>query len=173
MNLSELLGVSGASAENAIWLYTRLRECYELAANTADSAEARNLAHQRLHNLRRFGEGFPDTGLTDTGKSTQTSLSVIRETLSLEDERGSLNTPFPRQAEINALPESAEKLYLLALLSLRGDNGAQGCANALQYLEGALSLEPANIIYRTLAAALHEPMGDTLAMQRAMYDNIR
>ena len=156
MNLTELLGgSSGASSENTVWLYTRLKECYELTVASTSSNEVRTLVNQRLDNLTAIGESFPDTGLTDTGNTVQSSVSLIREAFSIEDDSAPLNSGFPRQLEINALPESPEKQYFLALLSLRSNTGNQGCLNALRYLENAINQEPANIIYRTLAEAIH------------------
>ena len=157
MNLANLLGGNeSVSSDAATWLYIRLKECYESILLSADSDEVRSLTKQRLDNLNKIGRGLQDTGTTDTGNTVQSSLSAIREALSVEDVSVPINSGFPRQSEINALPESPEKQYLLALLSLRGNTGNQGCVNALRYLESAINQDPANIVYRTLAEAIHD-----------------
>ena len=157
MNLTEMLGSSsGASSETMVWLYTRLKECYELIIDSADSNEVRALAKQRFDNLTAIGDGFFDIDLTDTGNTVQSSISLIREALSIEEDNAPLNSGFSRQSEINALPESSEKQYVFALLSLRSNTGNFGCLNALRYLENAISQEPANIVYRTLAETIHD-----------------
>ena len=142
--------------------YARLKECHELVADLAPSGEVRQLSAKRLDSL----EAYPvDIGLTDTGDSVQTSISLIREALSIEDVGTPLDSVFPRQSEINSLPESPLRQYFLALLSLRGNTGNQGCINALRYLERALASEPANIVYRALYEAIADAI-DTKGVKR-------
>ena len=158
MNFTGLFGDNNDSRpEIAVWLYTRLKECYELTAESATSEEVRILAQQRLRNLISISEGLPDsTAITYTGITVQSSVSMIREALSNEDDSVPFTNGFPRLSEFNALPDSPVKQYFLALLSLRSDTGNQGCSNALRQLESAMNQEPWNIIYRTLAEAIYD-----------------
>lgn len=157
MDLAGSLGdTHGASSDNANWLYLKLRECYESILDSSDSVEVRTLVMQRLNNLRSIGGELSDAVITDTGKTVQSSISTIREALSVESDSTTLNSNFPQQSEINALPESPEKQYFFALLSLRSSTDNQGCLDALRYLESAISQDSENIIYRTLVEIIHD-----------------
>lgn len=156
MNLKELFrGTNGETSQNIAWTYTRLKECYELMDSSAQSIEVRTLSRKRLSNLHEIGAGLPEEDTFSSIDSVQSSLSLIRTALASEDVKTSTSASFSQQTKINSLPESSEKNYLLALLALRGDTGNQGCLNALRFLERAIGEEPSNIIYRTLAEAIH------------------
>ena len=74
--------------------------------------------------------------------------------LSEETIGGVISSVFSKQAEVNAMPESAEKNYILALLALRSGMNDEGRIAAIDYLIKAHEDSPNDPRIRTLMLIL-------------------
>ena len=119
-----------------------LKECYTLAEQSCTDEISREVISARSSELRvsrGHADAYSDTAYVDT---EMTVISRIMENLSvqpLDGNTGSL-AGSPGYA-LSELPESAEREYLYALLSLAYERGNQQRLDALRHIATAISYD--------------------------------
>lgn len=156
-----------------------LRECYELAADAAGTEEEREILRERAAGCTGVAGGAvclaepgepgaaclaeqgepgvtgadalqPDAGFSERLMRAVVSLSLTAEGYESAVDPGKVN------GALAALPDSAEKEYLLALAALRGDRGNAARVAAVRHISRALAFAPGDPRCQALAEVLAE-----------------
>ena len=146
-------------AENMKWDSPeafQLRECYDLAARFETQEQAKAFLQQRAKKIRIPKDYTPIRADAAYPESVAQAVSEITERLAQEGFLSADSSEFAFSHRISQLPDSGEKEYFLALLALRGGTNESSRANAMRHLSAALSHEPDDPRYTTLAAVLQE-----------------
>ncbi len=135
----------------------QLKECYELAALYANDEMAKNVLHKKIKRI----EIPEDCYMSDQDDAVyhESEMQIISDAmyeLALEGNVSSSDTGFKYKEKIDSLPESGEKEYVLALLSLRKGTTESNRIEALEHLTAALSYAPNDPRLLTLARVLEE-----------------
>lgn len=153
-----------------------LRECYELAADAAGTEEEREILRERAAGctgvaggavclaeqgepgavcLAEQGAAGADALQPDAGFSERLMRAVVSLSLTAEGYE-SVVDPGKVNGALAALPDSAEKEYLLALAALRGERGNAARVAAVRHISRALALAPGDPRCQALAEVLAE-----------------
>ncbi len=149
--------------------YIRLLDSYQMTATFAEDKEIADVAKMKLEQLISAGKEcglYIERPESDTTITTQTSISSIK--LALNSSRADVSKLRGSNimGKIDALPDSAEKHYLKAIVNLRIDSSFQGCQNAINELHKAVKLDPTNAAYTGLLDAISEQVKDYEQRQR-------
>lgn len=131
-----------------------LKECYDLAAQYGKLQIAQEILREKSGRIQ-IPEGCvpAQTGAAD-GKTQMQIISEVIKGLSLEGYAASEYTDPGYDQKMYALPDSAEKEFVRALLSLRDGTGETQRWGALQHISAALSDSPHDPRYIALARVL-------------------
>lgn len=131
-----------------------LKECYEIAALYETSSTARGVLIDKAKRIS------PDYFSRQTNvhyhESEMQIISEVINELSMEDFTAAENTRLECAHKINNLPNSAEKEYVLALLSLRNGTSETQRLDALRHISAALIDSPNDPRYLALASILQD-----------------
>ena len=137
--------------------YIRLTDTYRMVRDFAEDPATAQLAAQKLEKLMEAGAAAGltlDAKLPTASGGTDEELSKLRMALN----SGSASAGAIRASDLlsraRALPESAEKHYLIAMAMLQTDSSFQGCAAAVPELSKAVKQDPGNEAYRGLLDAI-------------------
>ena len=160
MDIYEVLRVStNADKKELQAKYLRMLDSYQLVANFAESPEVAEIARQKIERLQELGkEAKLHDEISESTRiySTEQEITAIRLTLNSNNSNSALLRGSNISGKIDALPESAEKHYLKAVVLLKIDSSFSGCRNALSEIQAAVKLDPTNEAYRGLMDALDE-----------------
>ena len=132
----------------------QFKECYDLAAQFEKLNTAKDVLREKSKRIEIPKDYFP---VQEDVTYVETEMQIISEAiyeLTLEGLDSSENSVFKYDYKINNLPSSAEKEYLLALLSLRYGTSETQRLNALNHISAAHSYSPNDHRYITLASVL-------------------
>lgn len=133
-----------------------LKECYDLAARYESQDIVRNILREKCQRINIPDGYVPLQGNTPYQETEMQILSQAVYELTLEGYATDVNSEFQYIHKINGLPTSAEKEYLLAILSLRKGTNTSARIEALRHISSALALSPNDPRYTTLASILQE-----------------
>lgn len=128
-----------------------LKECYSISERMVSNENAKDLIHSRTVNSEKYK---CDNQFDVKPFSEEEMFGDILLALSEETIGGVISSVFSKQAEVNAMPESAEKNYILALLALRSGMNDEGRIAAIDYLIKAHEDSPNDPRIRTLMLIL-------------------
>ena len=128
-----------------------LKECYSISERMVSNEIAKDLIHSRNKNSEK---NKCDNQLDVKPFSKEEIFGDVLLALSDETIGGSISSVFSKQAEVNTMPESAEKNYILALLALRSGMNDEGRIAAINYLIKAHEESPNDPRIRTLMLIL-------------------
>lgn len=134
----------------------QLKECYDLAVQFEKYDTARDVLREKLKRI-----GIPENYVPVQADVSyqETDMQIVSEViygLTLEGFAASENTGFQYAHKIGALPGSAEKEYILALLALRNGTNETQRIDALRHISVALSYSPNDPRYIALASVLQD-----------------
>ena len=134
----------------------QLKECYELSTQFERLDTAKEVLRERSKRLDVSMNYAP----VQTDVSYQeTEMQIMSEAiygLTLEGFAASEKNGFRYAHKIDSLPSSAEKEFVLALLSLRNGTNETQRIDALRHISVALSYSPNDPRFITLANILQE-----------------
>lgn len=160
MDIYEVLRVStNADKKELQAKYLRMLDSYQLVANFAESPEVAEIARQKIERLQELGkEAKLQDELSESTRiySSEQEITAIRLALNSSNSNSVQLRGNNISGKIDALPNSAEKHYLKAVVILRIDSTFNGCRNALSEIQTAVKLDPTNEAYRGLMDALDE-----------------
>ena len=170
MNIYQILRVrKNADKTELQSKYLRLLDSYKITATFAEDQEIANIAKAKLNQLVAAGH---ECGLNnecfeaEETMTPQTNISSIKLALNSSKSDVSKLRGSNISGRIDSLPESAEKHYLKAVVSLKIDSSFQGCQNAVKELHSAVKLDPTNSAYTSLLDAISEQIKDYEQRQR-------
>lgn len=134
----------------------QLKECYDLASQYEDFDTAKDLLRGKSKRLN-IPNGYMPIQM-DTARP-ETEMQTISDTiyqLSLESPSIYGASDFKDAHRINAMNDSSEKEFVLALLSLRNGTYESQRINALQHIRAALCFSPNDPRYIAMARILQE-----------------
>lgn len=140
--------------------YFQLKECYDLAAQFEKSNAAKNVLREKLKRLPFPKNNIP---LQITVSYPETEMQILSEAvyeLANESVNTAGRTAFKYTDKINALPNSAEKEYVLALLSLRSGTDVTHQLDAHKHISAALRYSPNDPRYIALSNILQGVLND-------------
>lgn len=149
--------------------YLRMLDSYQMTATFAEDQEVADIARIKLDQLIAAGKEcglYNEQPESDTTITPQTNISSIKLALNSSRSDVSKLRGSNISSKIDALPESAEKHYLKAVVNLRIDSSFQGCQNAVTELHKAIKLDPSNEAYTGLLDAISEQIKDYEQRQR-------
>ena len=128
-----------------------LEECYSISEQNVSSEIAKDLIHSRLVKSKTTTQNNP---IAEKPFSNEEVFGDALLALSNETINEVSGNVFSKQADVNAMQESAEKNYLLALLALRSGMNDEGKVSAIEYLLKAHNDSPNDPRIRTLMLIL-------------------
>lgn len=134
----------------------QLKECYDLAARFENLDTAREVLREKSKKIDIPQNYIP---VQADASYQETEMQIVSEViygLTLEGFAASDNTGSRYAYKIDSLPGSAEKEYVLALLSLRDGTNETQRLNALRHISAALSYSPNDPRYIALASVLQD-----------------
>lgn len=134
----------------------QLKECYELAAQFEKIDTAKEVLREKSKKLDISMNYSP---VQTDAVYQETEMQIVSEALyglSLEGFSVSEKTTFKYAHKINNLPNSAEKEFVLALLSLRNGTNETQRLDALRHISAALNFSPNDPRFNALANILQE-----------------
>lgn len=134
----------------------QLKECYDLAAQFEKLDTARSVLRERSKKIDIPENYIPVQANASYPESEMQVVSEAIYGLTLEGFAASENTGFKYAHKIDGLPDSAEKEYVLALLSLRNGTNETQRLEALRHISVALSYSPNDPRYIALADILKD-----------------
>ena len=149
--------------------YLRLLDTYQMTATFAEDQEIADIAQKKLESLLAAGKEcglYSECPESDTVITPQTNISSIKLALNSSRSDASKLRGSNISGKIDTLPESAEKHYLKAIVTLRLDSTFQGCQTAVSELHNAITLDPTNEAYTGLLDAVSEQIKDYERRQR-------
>ncbi len=148
-----------ATAEEVQQRYSRVTESYRLVAACAEDEDVAKLANAKLSAMRSEGlkMGLEEDKIeTAFEASEQTELSAIRRLLNSSNGNATILNGSNIDGKLNQLPDSGEKYYLKAIVTLKTDSSLKGCEKAVEYLRKALTYDPSNSAYLGIMDAIAE-----------------
>lgn len=130
-----------------------LKECYDLAVQYEKQDIAKEVLREKS---KKIGSYAPEPEGITRPISEMQILSEAINVLSTESLESVRNTVFQYAAQIDNLPDSAEKEYVLALLSLRDGMDVSQRLEAVGHIRAALRYTDNDPRYRALASILEE-----------------
>lgn len=124
----------------------QVRECYELAAAWADSPEVRQRMEEKIAGI---GGIISNPSIQPLPETAQGRASAVVQMLA-----GSARNAAVIQTMAAAVPDSAERAYLMALAALC--SGRNDRIQAVRQVTAALAREPGDPRYIALAEILRE-----------------
>ena len=149
--------------------YLRLIDTYQMTATFAEEQEIADIAQNKLNRLLSAGKEcglYSECPESDTVNTPQTNISLIKLALNSSRSDASKLKGSNISGKIDLLPESAEKHYLKAIVTLRLDSSFQGCQTAVLELHNAIKMDPTNEAYTGLLDAVSEQIKDYEQRQR-------
>lgn len=134
----------------------QLKECYELATQFERLDQAKEVLREKSKKLDIPMNYAP---VQTDAKYQKTEMQIASEViygLSLEGFSASESTGYKQAYKIENLPSSAEKEYILALLSLRNGVNETQRLDALRHISIALSFSPDDPRFIALANVLQD-----------------
>lgn len=160
MDIYEVLRVSTSADKKELQAkYLRMLDSYRLVASFAESPEVAEIAQQKIERLQELGREaqLQDELVEDTKiYSAEQEITAIRLALNSGSANGAQLRRNNISGKIDALPDSAEKHYLKAIVLLKSDSSFDGCRNALSEIQTAVRMDPQNEAYLGLMDALDE-----------------
>lgn len=133
-----------------------LKECYELAERFEPMEIPKMVLREKSKNIKLLDGITPQDASISSSKSYMQSVSEVMHQLSMEGLGSDAVNDFSLSHVVSSIPDCAEKNYILALLELRRGTNETQRLSALQYLSSALSEEPNDPRFRTLAQILRD-----------------
>ena len=149
--------------------YLKLLESYQMIVTFAENEEVLEIAKEKLEQLLSAGKEYGlHNECSEKQKvfSSQIDIGTIKLAL---NSNGSDITKLKSSnisGKIDSLPESAEKHYLKAVVSLKIDSTLKGCQSAISELHKAVKFDPTNEAYIGLMDAIGEQIEDYEQRQR-------
>lgn len=149
--------------------YLRLLESYQMIVTFAENEEVQEISKKKLEQLITAGKEYGihnERSKNQKVFSSQVEIGTIKLAL---NSNGSDITKLKSSnisGKIDSLPESAEKHYLKAVVSLKIDSTLKGCQGAISELHKAVKLDPTNEAYIGLMDAISEQIEDYEKRQR-------
>lgn len=134
----------------------QLKECYDLATQFEHLDIAKEILREKSKRIDIPKNYVPVQADASYPESEMQIVSEAVYGLTLEGFIGSESTGFKYSHKINNLPSSAEKEYVLALLSLRNGTNETQRLEALRHISVALSYSPNDPRYIALASVLQD-----------------
>lgn len=134
----------------------QLKECYELAAQFERLDQAKEVLREKSKKLDVPMNYAPVQADATYQETVMQIASEAIYGLSLEGFSAAEKTGFKQAHKIDNLPSSAEKEYILALLSLRNGTSETQRLDALRHISSALSFSPNDPRFVALANVLQE-----------------
>lgn len=133
-----------------------LKECYKLAVLYTRDEMAKNVLREKAKSIDLSEDYVPAQVDAIYQESEMEILSDAMYALTLEGNMIHATSDFKYMYKIDSLPESGEKEYLKALLSLRQGMSESNRIEALGHLAAALAYTPNDPKMITLARILEE-----------------
>lgn len=137
--------------------YGQLKECYELAVRFENNDKAKDVIREKIKRLEDQEDNIiQEYADTFYSKHEMEILSEIICVLASEDFMSSHNSDITFYHKINSVPDSAEKEFVLALLSLRSGTNETQRLEAVRHLSAALNNSPDDPRFIALFTVLQE-----------------
>lgn len=133
-----------------------LKECYDLAMRFEELDTARGVIREKSRKIAIPKNYISEQIDVAYSESDMQIISKVIYGLSLEGFSAVENTGVKYEHEINKLPSSAEKEYVMALLALRSGTNETQRVNALRHIRAAYSYSPNDPRYIALASVLQD-----------------
>ena len=133
-----------------------LKECYNLASYFETNDSAKNILREKSKKIDIPVDYIPARVDASYNESEMQIASEALYELTLEGFAASEKSGFKSEYKINNLPNSAEKEFLLALISLRNGTNETQRIDALRHLSVALSFSPNDPRFIALTKVLQE-----------------
>lgn len=133
-----------------------LKECYDLALQFEKMDIAKDVLREKA---KKLGAAGSYASLHTGDLCPESEMQVLSEAvygLALETLESSPRSDFRDGYKVNGLPDSAEKEYVLALLSLRDGMDVSQRLEAVGHIRAALRYTDNDPRYRALASILEE-----------------
>ena len=134
----------------------QLKECYDYATQFENDETAKSILREKSKKIGIPENYIPLQADVSYQETTMQTLSEAIYELSLEGFAASESSEFRYSYKVNALPESAEKEFVLALLSLRTGTNETHRIEALRHVSAALRFSPNDPRFVALARILQE-----------------
>ena len=134
----------------------QLKECYDLATQFVKIDTVMEVLRDKSKKIDIPKNYIPVQADVTYQESEMQIVSEALYELTLEGFAVSENTGFKCAHKISNLPSSAEKEYILALLSLRNGTNEMQRLEALKHISVALSYSPNDPRYIALASVLQD-----------------
>lgn len=134
----------------------QLKECYDLAARFAKLDTVREVLREKSKKIDQSANSVPTPDNSTCPRSEMQPLSRAVYALTLEGFAANDNGRFVYEPIMASLPDSAEKEFVLALLSLRDGTDETHRLEAIKHIRAANSLAPNDPRYIALANILFE-----------------
>ncbi len=134
----------------------QLKECYDLATQFEKHDTAKDILREKSKKIDIPKNFVPVQADASYPESEMQIISEAIYGLTLEGSATSDNSEYKYAHKINNLPSSAEKEYVLALLSLRNGTNETQRIDALRHISVALSYSPNDPRYIVLASVLQD-----------------
>lgn len=133
------------------------KECYDLAAQYEQLDAAKNILRDKSKKIR-IADGYDSVQTQSSAESDMQILSEALYELALEGYAASDSNRSDRNiSRVSSLPDSGEKEYLLALISLRNRTDETARNEALNHISRALAYSPNDPRYFYLSQILMNP----------------
>lgn len=137
--------------------YDQLKECYELAVRFEKNDKAKDVIREKIKRLEDQKDNIiQEYADTIHSEHEMEILSDIICVLASEDSTYSDNLEMMFSHKINSVPDSAEKEFVLALLSLRSGTNETQRLEAVRHLSAALNYSPDDPRFIALVTVLQE-----------------
>ena len=133
-----------------------LNECYTLSSTIVNDNETQKLLREKADKINVPSEYIP---LFSDASYTESEMQILTKAIKSLAEEGHISSSKDDSQtyfKVSQLHESAEKEYVLALLSLRNATNETQRLAALQHLSVALSYSPDDPRYITLSQIIKE-----------------
>ena len=170
MDIYQILRVSLTADKNELQAkYTRMLDSYQLVVSFADDPDVVKVAKLKLEQLIQAGqkEGLL-TEATEGSDLVTPQQDIFAIKLALNSSRANPSTLRSNNisGKIDALPDSAEKHYLKAVVTLKLDRSLTGFQSALRELHQAVKLDSSSSAYSSLLDAIAEQVKEYEQNQR-------
>lgn len=157
--------------------YLRMIDTYQIMADFAENQDVAGIAKSKLTQLIMAGKEqglYTECPESYIAASPQIEIGAIK--LALNSSKSDIVKPKGNNIleKIDALPKSAEKYYLKAIVILKIDSSFQGYKNAIVEIQNAIELDSTNEAYVGLLDAMNEQIKDYEQSQRdkMIQDNV-
>ena len=133
-----------------------LKECYDLALRFEKNDLAKEVLRKKSKGLNIPMAVSP---VRDAASHTESDMEILSEVmyeLACESSSASGNTGFNYSYKVDSLPDSAEKEFVLTLITLRNGTDETQRLQAMRHIRAALSYSPGDPRLVALAEILQQ-----------------